>query len=213
LAPSAKSFGEAAFGVLWLSGEEVTAIDWDEPALHPTNVAQYRELPDQTLELVYRSVWSRRFARVSGVDTLTVEPGQLRCGTKAPSGRPETPSFVSNAPRAAMPYRLTVTGTRCGQSCARSHTFMETMPSDWWPGLRSRHAGQPRSRRLGRVSDMEDRTGIEPALSACLDAFQGSSSHPAHGRVSFEVVPDEPHRLFECPRFASLPFKVVALEV
>ncbi|MGP3965971.1 hypothetical protein ACTWPT_59555 [Nonomuraea sp. 3N208] len=70
-------WGEAAFGITWLSWDEVTAIDWDEPALHPTDIAQYRQLPDQTLELVYRSVWSRRFARVSGVDTLTVDPDQI----------------------------------------------------------------------------------------------------------------------------------------
>ncbi|MFI7706599.1 hypothetical protein [Nonomuraea sp. NPDC049480] len=70
-------WGEAAFGVTWLSWDEVTAIDWDEPALHPTDIAQYRKLPDRTLELVYRSVWSRRFARVSGVDTLTVDPEQI----------------------------------------------------------------------------------------------------------------------------------------
>ncbi|MER6578020.1 hypothetical protein [Nonomuraea sp. NPDC001023] len=70
-------WGEAAFGVTWLNWDEVTAIDWDEPALHPTNVAQYRLLPDQSLELVHRSVWSRRFARVSGVDTLTVDPCQV----------------------------------------------------------------------------------------------------------------------------------------
>ncbi|MDR8414376.1 hypothetical protein MTP10_37305 [Nonomuraea sp. 3-1Str] len=70
-------WGEAAFGVTWLNGDEVAAIDWDEPALHPTNVAQYRRLPDQSLELVYRSVWSRRFARVSGVNTLAVDPDQI----------------------------------------------------------------------------------------------------------------------------------------
>ncbi|MFG6201416.1 hypothetical protein ACFKCF_54920, partial [Nonomuraea sp. JJY05] len=70
-------WGEAAFGVTWLNWDEVTAIDWDEPALHPTNVAQYRQLPDQRLELVHRSVWSRRFARASGVDTLTVDPHQV----------------------------------------------------------------------------------------------------------------------------------------
>lgn len=69
-------WGDAAFGVTWLTWDEVTAIDWDEPALHPTNVAQYRQLPDHSLELVYRSVWSRRFARVSGVNTLTVDPDQ-----------------------------------------------------------------------------------------------------------------------------------------
>ncbi|MEU8252371.1 hypothetical protein, partial [Nonomuraea sp. NPDC048916] len=38
-------WGEAAFGVTWSGWEEVTAIDWDEPALHPTNVAQYRVNP------------------------------------------------------------------------------------------------------------------------------------------------------------------------
>ncbi|YCK33865.1 hypothetical protein ACNF49_07115 [Actinomadura sp. ATCC 39365] len=70
-------WGEAAFGVTWLNWDEVSAIDWDEPALHPTNVAQYRQLSDQSLELVHRSVWSRRFARMSGVDTLTVDPHQV----------------------------------------------------------------------------------------------------------------------------------------
>ncbi|GAA3205183.1 hypothetical protein [Nonomuraea roseoviolacea] len=70
-------WGDAAFGVTWLTWNEVAAIDWDEPALHPTNVAQYRQLSDQRLELVHRSVWSRRFARASGVNTLAVDPGQV----------------------------------------------------------------------------------------------------------------------------------------
>ncbi|TLS40507.1 hypothetical protein FE633_41190 [Streptomyces montanus] len=73
-----ESWGGAAFGVTWLGWDEVLAIDWDEPALpRATDIARYRRLPDQRLELVHRSVWSRGFARASGVDTLTTDPGRI----------------------------------------------------------------------------------------------------------------------------------------
>ncbi|MER7791312.1 hypothetical protein [Streptomyces sp. NPDC097640] len=66
-------WGEAAFGATWLGWDEVLAIDWDEPALpRATDIARYRRQPDGSLERVYRSVWTRGFARASGVDTLAV---------------------------------------------------------------------------------------------------------------------------------------------
>lgn len=61
-----------------------------------------------------------------------------------------------------------------------------------------------------------------PGTSGCLtsrerlvrqDAFQGSLTRPPHDRVALDVVPDQPHRLNESPRLASLPFKVVAAQV
>ncbi|MFC4065658.1 hypothetical protein [Actinoplanes subglobosus] len=70
--------GETDFGASWIGWDEVTAIDWDEPALpRATDIAQYRRLPDGTLDLVHRAVWSRGFARASGIDTQTVDPDRI----------------------------------------------------------------------------------------------------------------------------------------
>lgn len=72
------AWGGVAFGASWLSWSEVLAIDWDEPAIpRATRITRYRRLPDGTLELVHREVWSRGFARASGVDTLAVESGHI----------------------------------------------------------------------------------------------------------------------------------------
>ncbi|GAB7186761.1 hypothetical protein ATKI12_6592 [Kitasatospora sp. Ki12] len=72
------SWGGAAFGATWLGWDEILAIDWDEPAVpRATGIARYRRQPDGTLELVHREVWSRGFARASGVDTLSVDPARI----------------------------------------------------------------------------------------------------------------------------------------
>src|SRR5699024_11819741 len=53
--------------------------------------------------------------------------------------------------------------------------------------------------------------------SACRgvrhDPFQGASAHPTHRRVAVRVVPNGPHRLFECPCLATFPFEIVAGEL
>ncbi|MFG2913712.1 hypothetical protein ACGF0D_12575 [Kitasatospora sp. NPDC048298] len=72
------SWGEAAFGATWLGWNEILAVDWDEPALpRATRITRYRRLPEGTLELVHTEDWSRAFARASGVNTLTVDPGRI----------------------------------------------------------------------------------------------------------------------------------------
>ncbi|WP_406287986.1 hypothetical protein [Embleya sp. NBC_00896] len=59
---------DVAFGSTWLDWPEVTAIDWDEPALpRATHIARYRQLPDQSRKLVHRSVWPRGFARAQSL--------------------------------------------------------------------------------------------------------------------------------------------------
>ncbi|MGV9454504.1 hypothetical protein [Streptomyces sp. NPDC003635] len=72
------SWGDTAFGVTWLDWTEVLALDWDEPAIpRATHIARYRRLPDGDLDLVHRVDWSRGFARASGIDTRTVDPGRI----------------------------------------------------------------------------------------------------------------------------------------
>ncbi|GAA3014572.1 hypothetical protein GCM10020229_27360 [Kitasatospora albolonga] len=72
------AWGEAAFGATWLTWPEVLAIDWDEPALpRATHITRYRRLPDGTLERRHRDDWSRGFAHVSGIDTLTTDPARI----------------------------------------------------------------------------------------------------------------------------------------
>jgi hypothetical protein len=71
------SLGPAAFGATFVSWGEIASIDWDEPALHAADVAQYRRRPDQGLELVRRAVWDHGFAAASGVDTLAVAPDRV----------------------------------------------------------------------------------------------------------------------------------------
>ncbi|MFF2845467.1 hypothetical protein ACFVT5_03925 [Streptomyces sp. NPDC058001] len=71
-------WGPGAFGATWLGWPEILSVDWDEPAVpRATDIARYRRLPDGTLELVHRSVWSRGFAHASGIDTLTVPPDRI----------------------------------------------------------------------------------------------------------------------------------------
>ncbi|MBV1856504.1 hypothetical protein [Catellatospora tritici] len=71
------AWGDAAFGVTWISWPEVEAIDWDEPALRrATDVAEYRRVGD-ALVLVREDVWSRKFGRAAGVDTLEVDPDRV----------------------------------------------------------------------------------------------------------------------------------------
>jgi hypothetical protein len=45
------------------------------------------------------------------------------------------------------------------------------------------------------------------------DALQSALAREAHGRVALDVVPGCPHRLLEGPRFAALPFEVVAPKI
>lgn len=71
------SLGAAAFGATYLSWSEVASIDWDEPALHAADVAQYRRCLDKGLELVRRSVWDHGFGAASGVDTVAVTADRL----------------------------------------------------------------------------------------------------------------------------------------
>ncbi|MFI6154380.1 hypothetical protein ACIBCA_17045 [Kitasatospora sp. NPDC051170] len=68
----------SAFGASWLGWQEVLAVDWDEPAIpRATHIARYRRQPDGTLTLAHRGDWSRGFARASGIDTRTVDPGAV----------------------------------------------------------------------------------------------------------------------------------------
>ncbi|MGA5816717.1 hypothetical protein ACPC54_02465 [Kitasatospora sp. NPDC094028] len=72
------AWGEAAFGASWLDWTEFLAIDWDEPAIpRATHITRYRRLPDGTLEPRHREDWSRGFARASGIDTRSVDPGRI----------------------------------------------------------------------------------------------------------------------------------------
>ncbi|MFJ3302725.1 hypothetical protein ACIPSA_06345 [Streptomyces sp. NPDC086549] len=72
------SWGESAFGTTWLSWTDVQTIDWDEPALpRTTRIASYRRNEDGTLHPLHRSIWTRGFARASGIDTLALGPADI----------------------------------------------------------------------------------------------------------------------------------------
>ncbi|MCF3129807.1 hypothetical protein [Streptomyces olivochromogenes] len=73
-----ESWGDAAFGTTWLDWPEVESIDWTEPAVpRTTRIAQYRRHEDGTLHLIHPSIWTRAFARATGINTLTLGPTDI----------------------------------------------------------------------------------------------------------------------------------------
>ncbi|MBC9715688.1 hypothetical protein H9Y04_24385 [Streptomyces sp. TRM66268-LWL] len=104
------AWGDAAFGSTWLGWDEARAIDWDEPALpRATGIARYRRHADGSLELLHRNDWSRGFARVSGVDTRTVDP--VRVGELWDEGTEwATGATVFRAERARRRYAVPADG-------------------------------------------------------------------------------------------------------
>src|ERR1022692_2921396 len=100
----------------------------------------------------------------------------------------------------------------CG-TCARR----QKMPSSG--GCRSARAcwliiAAQRAARSGRPQGGVQQSALKSkGRSVSHDALQGAPAHQAHGRVALDVIPDRPYRLLKCPRLATFPLEVLALEV